>query len=81
MKNEPAFPRDGEQWYVPTEGAKPEIVGFKGLTKREYFAVLMANALIQRDNAIDTKTCARKAVSFADALIEELDKSDFSGGN
>ena len=72
MKNEPAFPlkKDGpggyeEKWY--------------GLTKREYFAAMVMQGLldkvdIERFIERDVGHVARTAVYTADALIAELEK-------
>lgn len=47
-----------------------------GLTKREYFAAMAMNGLLQRHNAWDLKAvdAAWNGILYADALIAELNK-------
>jgi hypothetical protein len=49
-----------------------------GLTKREYFAAMALQALLE-DNTIERKYCVQSAVDYADALIEELSKTNNNG--
>ncbi len=71
-KDEPAFPgcvAAGPQDDVYTSYS----IGQVGLTKREYFAAMaMQGLLCHDDNGPDR--IAGWAVSYADALIEELNK-------
>jgi len=49
-----------------------------GLTKREYFAAMALQALLE-DNTIERKYCVQSAVDYADDLIEELNKTNNIG--
>jgi hypothetical protein len=49
-----------------------------GLTKREYFAAMALQALLE-DNTIERKYCVQSAVDYADDLIEELNKTNNNG--
>lgn len=51
--------------------AFPNRLGYRGLTKREYFAAQMMK---MSDNSSDQERYARMAVESADALIKELSK-------
>jgi len=47
----------------------------KGLTKREYFAAMAMQGLVQNDVlSSDYQSAAREAVCWADLLIDELSK-------
>ena len=48
-----------------------------GLTKREYFAAMVMQSIIQNKDGLDIKIerIAESAVDMADALIEELNKT------
>lgn len=48
-----------------------------GLTKREYFAVMAMQSIIQNKDGLDIKIerIVESAVDTADALIEELNKT------
>jgi len=48
-----------------------------GLTKREYFAVMVIQSIIQNKDGFDIKIerIVESAVDTADALIEELNKT------
>jgi len=54
--------------------------GYRGLTKREYFAAMAMQGLLSGKWPLNipgetvSERCAINAVSFADALIEELNK-------
>ncbi len=64
--NEPINPIDySEDNYVTT-----------GLTKREYFAVMVTQGIISNKDGLDIKIerIVESAVDTADALIEELNK-------
>ena len=61
----------------PHTGRHP---GTLGLTKREYFAAAMMQALIQAYPAQHQRPVADQAVAYADALIEALDKRRDEGG-
>ena len=72
MKDEPAFPC--ELLFLGNSGE--QVMNFHGLTKREYFAGLAMQALLdhswdQRKMDLD---CAARAVKYADALLAELEK-------
>jgi hypothetical protein len=56
--------------------------GDYGLTKREYFAILILNGMIDVGvrNAWDDKSMAKDAVAMANALIEELNKESETDG-
>jgi hypothetical protein len=45
-----------------------------GLTKREYFAALALSGLVYHERPIDFKGCSEIAVTFADELIEALNR-------
>jgi hypothetical protein len=49
-----------------------------GLTKREYFAAMALQALLE-DNTIERKYCVQSAVDYADDLINELNKTNNNG--
>jgi hypothetical protein len=49
-----------------------------GLTKREYFAAMALQALVTKNNN-EYDYCVISAVKFADALIEELNKTNNNG--
>jgi hypothetical protein len=53
----------------------PLVMGNKGLTKREYFAVMAMQGMLN-DNTIRVSFLVEKAVSLADALIDELNKPE-----
>ena len=57
--------------------------GEGGLTKREYFAALAMQALLSDSqlNGYTPQQYAEGAVEYADALIEELNKSKDNGTN
>ena len=48
-----------------------------GLTKREYFAAMVMQSIIQNKDGLDIKIerIVKSAVDIADALIEELNKT------
>lgn len=48
-----------------------------GLTKREYFALMVMQSIIQNKDGLDIKIerIVESAVDTADALIEELNKT------
>ena len=48
-----------------------------GLTKREYFAAMVMQSIIQNKDGLDIKIerIVESAVDIADALIEELNKT------
>jgi len=48
-----------------------------GLTKREYFAAMVIQSIIQNKDGLDIKIerIVESAVDIADALIEELNKT------
>lgn len=50
----------------------------KGLTKREYFATLMMQALLSRSSlsGFTPQQYAQGGLQYADALIEELNKPE-----
>jgi len=60
----PAFPLISDDGYIINAG----------LTKREYFAAMALQALLE-DNTIERKYCVQSAVDYADDLIEELNKT------
>jgi hypothetical protein len=60
----PAFPLISDKSYIINTG----------LTKREYFAAMALQALLE-DNTIERKYCVQSAVDYADDLIEELSKT------
>jgi len=47
-----------------------------GLTKREYFAIMAMNGLLSLNNNAFYGDVVHDAISCADRLIEELNKSD-----
>jgi hypothetical protein len=49
-----------------------------GLTKREYFAAMALQGLVTKNNN-EYDYCVISAVKFADALIEELSKTNNNG--
>jgi hypothetical protein len=86
MKNEPAFPTKQVTWH---EAPHPLLDDSKvetylpGLSKREYFAIHVLQALLSshasqealsRIGPVD-KVAARTAVDTADMLIQELEKT------
>lgn len=62
--NEPAYPNK----FVPI---------LYGLTKREYFAAMVMQSIIQNKDGLDIKIerIVESAVDIADALIEKLNKT------
>jgi len=64
----PAFPLISDDGYIINAG----------LTKREYFAAMALQALLE-DNTIERKYCVQSAVDYADDLIEELNKTNNNG--
>jgi hypothetical protein len=50
-------------------------MGNKGLTKREYFAVMAMQGMLI-NTAIRVSFLVEKSVSLADALIDELNKTE-----
>ena len=81
--NQPAFAQS-ENWQndmekhvsKPTQYSSPSMEGI-GLTKREYFAGLVMQGLLANPNRLKAFTIgqvAEQAVTFADALLAELDK-------
>ncbi|HWM25679.1 MAG TPA: hypothetical protein VNP98_12725 [Chthoniobacterales bacterium] len=62
MKTEPGAPA------FPKNGDEPNLVG---LTKREYFAIRMAEGLLSAGDK-GTNSVAGRAVRYADELIEVL---------
>jgi hypothetical protein len=80
-KDMPAMPQSGdniEQWNDP-RNPKAGTYFATGLTKREHFAGLAMQGLChaidsQGTWAHDPKTVAESAVTYADALLAELDK-------
>lgn len=69
-----AFPNSDKstRW----DGSLPEGALSGGLTKREFLSGMAMQGLIMRDKIVDTDVAARKAVSFADALLNELSEED-----
>lgn len=47
---------------------------------RIFVATLAMNGLVQRDRIIGPKEAARKSVSFADAILEEINSPNKDGG-
>jgi len=53
-----------------------------GLTKREYFVIMILNGLVQRDNygrcssANCKRTSAERAIMLVDELLEELSNTE-----
>lgn len=87
--NEPAFPQTNEQRYSdPIHGVvRPlDIYGEApaGLTKRELFAAMAMQGVVQRppelntvyDAIRDAPSVAQCSVAFADALLAELAKAE-----
>lgn len=70
MKYDFAFPHKDLEY----DGGDQYRIIRNGLTKREYFAAMAMQGLIMRDAVISDKSAATKAVSFADAMIKELNK-------
>ena len=48
----------------------------KGLTKREYFAAKIMAKLAYDDEFFDVRLAAHISTQYADALLEELSKTD-----
>ena len=61
----PAFPLISDEGYIINAG----------LTKREYFAAMALQGLVTKNNN-EYDYCVISAVKFADALIEELSKTN-----
>lgn len=62
----------------PNEPANPAPEGpngFKGLTKREHFAILMMQAMLTKGGWDYYHNAANSAVQAADALIDQLNKN------
>ncbi|MEM1280901.1 MAG: hypothetical protein AAGG53_12990 [Cyanobacteria bacterium P01_H01_bin.152] len=56
----------------------------RGLTKREWFAAMVLQGIVSNnhmysDQPYDVRDIARSAVSHADALLNELNRSDIAG--
>jgi hypothetical protein len=70
--NEPAFPIQDAEWNGPGRHGE-----WPGLSKREYFAAMAMQGLagnLDADSNADPQFVARDAVSYADALLAELEK-------
>lgn len=62
-----------EESFLGAAQAFPSVQGDMGLTKREYFAA-MALQTILSGWILNPEEAAEKALSYADALIKELEK-------
>lgn len=77
IPNEPLNCNNGNGFYTDQLNKTP---GGIGLTKREYFAALAmqavesGNVTTEHNDVLKIKDVATRAVSLADALIEELNK-------
>lgn len=72
--NEPAMPFEYERKYGD-EGQYSTREYFEGLTIRQYFAAMfMQSILTYSKNSVETT--AKNSVQAADALIQELNKSN-----
>lgn len=76
MAKEGGGPCDAQQiQYGTGEKGEPFVWFSMGLTKREQFAAMMLQSIIERDlpnpNKLET---ADEAISYADALLERLKK-------
>ena len=69
--DEPAHPCHVE---IPLADGCLSIEYRSGLTKREYFAAAMMPVFIDEGTWFDPALAAKKAVSFADALIAALER-------
>lgn len=78
MKNEPAFPGVITELQLDAETDKLYPVGAPGLTKREYFAAMAMQSLILNGECKNQEISilAKCSISCADALIQELEKSE-----
>ena len=58
-------------------GGSSKIQGRKGLTKREFFALQILEAIVSNTTVTPALTgfngAAKKAIKYADALLEELE--------
>jgi hypothetical protein len=54
--------------------ADAPVLTIGGLTKREYFAAMALSVLVYHERPIDFKGCSEIAVTFADELIEALNR-------
>lgn len=74
----PAFPVDSAVEYFVSEDP-PDLKGaqsYSGLTKREYFAALAMQGLLSTGKYEHFPTTAEDSISYADALIKELNEDD-----
>jgi hypothetical protein len=62
----------GNDMAYPLDTGEGVLAG--GLTKREYFAALALSGLVYHERPIDFKGCSEIAVTFADELIEALNR-------
>ena len=78
--NEPAMARPYSHDERPSggyEGDRPETFqAFNGLTIRQYYAGLAMQGIISRPNDLKALQELELAVKYADALIEELNKTE-----
>lgn len=63
----PVFPQD----ISTLEYDNPSL---RGMTKREYYAVMAMQGILGNSNPDDIHIIARKSVALADELLEELEK-------
>ena len=81
--NEPAFPHSKRNWTGDDKNGQYESIADGGLTKREYFAAMAMQGVIQNpaagygpaDKRAGAIIIAEAAVMMADALIAELEKT------
>ena len=75
-KNEPAFPPKAWGWnhiqHLKT-GEKNEDMVPTGLTKREYYTILVAQTLLNRENDC-FQDIAESSIKFADILLKMLEE-------
>ena len=77
LRNKPINPCSERVWKSAGIASSWETVNHIGLTKREYFAGLaMQGILCEKGLNIISVPLAREAVNYADALLEELSKTE-----
>ena len=71
-----AFPEIKSDSIDPTNHNVTNAWSEGGLTKREYFAASIMTGLVSANEIRDPNSIAFLAVEFADALIEELERTE-----
>ena len=69
--NEPAFPE--ARFENDPAGIGQGILHYPGLTKREYFAAMAMQGLLQADEYEDELFLALSAIEIADAILARLE--------